>query len=258
MSYSQRFGGLLRLYGQDGLDALRQASVAVVGIGGVGVWAAEALARCGINKITLIDLDDIAITNVNRQLHALTSSLEQSKVEVMKGRIEDINPDCEVSAIEDFVTPDNVGECITRDFDVVIDAIDSVSAKIAIVVHCKRNKIKLITVGGAGGQIDPLQIRAGDLAKTIQDPLLAKVRSELRRNHHYSTNPKRRFGIEAIYSIEQLRYPSANGQVSFEKNAAQGTGKMDCSTGFGAYVGVTASFGMVAATRAIAHITKTK
>jgi tRNA A37 threonylcarbamoyladenosine dehydratase len=258
MSYSQRFGGLLRLYGQDGLDALHQASIAVIGIGGVGVWAAEALARSGINKITLIDLDDIAITNINRQLHAMTSSLEQSKVEIMRARILDINPDCEVTAIEDFVTPDNVGEHITQHFDVVIDAIDSVSAKVAIVVHCKRNKIKLISVGGAGGQIDPLQIRAGDLAKTIQDPLLAKVRSELRRNHGYSTNPKRRFGVEAIYSVEQLRYPTANGDVSFAKNAAQGTGKMDCSTGFGAYVGVTASFGMIAATRAIAHITKVK
>jgi tRNA A37 threonylcarbamoyladenosine dehydratase len=254
MSYSQRFSGLLRLYGQGGLDALRGASVAVIGIGGVGVWSAEALARSGINQITLIDLDDISISNINRQLHAMSSSLEHSKVETMKSRILDINPECEVRAIEDFVTPDNVQEHLSRHFDVVIDAVDSVSAKVAIVAHCKRNKIKLITVGGAGGQIDPLQIRTGDLAKTIQDPLLAKVRNELRRKHNFSKNAKRRFGIEAIYSTEQLRYPALNGEVSFEKNNASGAGKMDCSTGFGAFVGVTATFGMVAATRAIAHI----
>lgn len=254
MSYSQRFGGLLRLYGQVGLDALRQSSVAVIGIGGVGVWTAEALARSGINQITLIDLDDISISNINRQLHAMSSSLEHSKVETMKARILDINPECAVDAIEDFVTPDNVQEYLSHHFDVVIDAIDSVSAKVAIVAHCKRHKIKLITVGGAGGQIDPLQIRTGDLAKTIQDPLLAKVRNELRRKHNFSKNPKRRFGIETIYSTEQLRYPALHGEVSFEKNNASGTGKMDCSTGFGAFVGVTATFGMVAATRAIAHI----
>jgi tRNA A37 threonylcarbamoyladenosine dehydratase len=258
MSYSQRFSGLVRLYGQAGLTKLQHSSVVVIGIGGVGAWAAEALARSGVNHITLIDLDDINISNVNRQLHAMSSTLNQSKVEVMKARILDINPDCTVDAIEDFVTPNNVHEYVNDSADVVIDAVDSVSAKVAIVVHCKRNKIKLITVGGAGGQIDPLQITTGDLAKTIQDPLLAKVRSELRRHHNFSSNPKRRFAVEAIYSTEQLRYPSDNGTVSFEKTGAQGSAKMDCATGFGAFVGVTASFGMIAATRAIAHLISTK
>jgi tRNA A37 threonylcarbamoyladenosine dehydratase len=255
-SYSQRFSGLLRLFGRVGLDKLSQASVAVIGIGGVGVWSAEALARSGINNITLIDLDDLAMSNVNRQLHALSSTIEQSKVEVMKKRILDINPECEVHAIEDFVTSDNVNDYLHKSFDVVIDAVDSVSAKTAIIAHCKRNKIKVITVGGAGGQIDPTQICVGDLAKTTQDPLLAKVRSELRRHYNFSSNLKRRFSIEAVYSTEQLRYPMGDGEVSFAKNNAQGSGKMDCSTGFGAFVGVTATFGMVAASRAIAHITK--
>ncbi|WP_371193334.1 tRNA cyclic N6-threonylcarbamoyladenosine(37) synthase TcdA [Glaciecola sp. SC05] len=255
-SYLQRFAGLQRLFGIQGLQALANASVAIIGIGGVGVWTAEALARSGINNITLIDLDDLAISNVNRQLHALSSTLEQSKVEVMRKRIIDINPDCQVSAIEDFVTAENVHDYITKQFDVVIDAVDSVNAKVAIVVHCKRHKIKLISVGGAGGQIDPAQIGVADLAKTTQDPLLAKVRSELRRNHGFTSNPKRRFSIEAVFSTEQLRYPTADGTVSFAKHNAQGSGKMDCSTGFGAFVGVTATFGMMAASRAIAYLTK--
>lgn len=255
-SYQQRFAGIFRVFGTKGAHALAEASVAIVGIGGVGVWSAETLARTGINNITLIDLDDIAISNVNRQLHAMSSTLEQSKVEVMRTRIKDINPDCKVTAIEDFVTADNVQEYITQTFDVVIDAIDSVNAKAALIAHCKRHKIKIITVGGAGGQIDPLQICVSDLAKTTQDPLLAKVRSQLRRNYRFTSNPQRRFSVEAVYSSEQLRYPSNDGSVSFAKQNAQGSGKMDCSTGFGAFVGVTASFGMIAASRAIAFITK--
>jgi tRNA A37 threonylcarbamoyladenosine dehydratase len=255
-TYNERFSGLLRLFGREGADKLKHASVCVIGIGGVGVWTAEALARSGINNITIIDLDDISISNVNRQLHALSSTLEQSKVEVMEQRILDVNPECTVNAIEDFVTPNNVAEHLSSQFNVVIDAVDSVSAKTAIIAHCKRHKIKVITVGGAGGQLDPTQICVGDLAKTTQDPLLAKVRSELRRHYGFSSNLKRRFSIEAIYSTEQLRYPSGDGEVSFEKTNAQGSGKMDCSTGFGAYVGVTSSFGMIAASRAITHITK--
>lgn len=256
-SNEQRFAGLTRLFGLDAVHTLSEASVAIVGIGGVGVWSAEALARSGIGNITLIDLDDIAISNVNRQLHAMTSTLEHSKVEVMQKRILDIHPQCNVKAIEDFVTSENVAQYINSDFDVVIDAIDSVNAKAAIIAHCKRNKIKVITIGGAGGQIDPLQICVGDLAKTIQDPLLAKVRNQLRRNYRFTSNLKRRFSVEAVYSTEQLRYPSKEGTVSFAKNNAQGSGKMDCSTGFGAFVGVTATFGMVAASRAIAHLIKT-
>lgn len=250
-----RFSGLTRLYGELGLAKLSSAKVAIVGIGGVGSWTAEALARTAVGNITLIDLDDIALSNVNRQLHALDSTLEQSKVAVMKARILDINPACEVTSIEDFVTTETLQDYIHNQFDVVIDAIDSVKAKAAIIAFCKRSKIKVITVGGAGGQIDPLQITCNDLAKTIQDPLAAKLRSELRRSYHFSKNPKRNFGVECVYSKEQLRYPQRDGTISFEKSQQQGAGKMDCATGFGAYVGVTATFGLVAASRAINYIT---
>lgn len=258
MSYQQRFAGVARLYGQQGLTTLSQSNVCIVGIGGVGSWVAEALARTGINRITLIDLDDVSISNINRQIHSLDSTLNFSKIEIMKSRIIDINPQCNVSLIEDFVTPDNVADLISEHIDVVIDAADSVKAKAAIIDHCKRQKIKVICIGGAGGQRDPLQITKGDLAKTIQDPLLAKVRSQLRRFHRFSNNPKRNFGVECIYSTEQLKYPTHDGGVSQQKQSTQGASKMDCSTGFGAFVGVTATFGLIAASRAIDFILKGK
>lgn len=254
MSYEQRFSGLTRLFGTAGAAKLKKANVCVIGIGGVGSWVAEALARSGLNKITLIDLDDVALTNINRQLHALSSTLDESKIEVMQARILDINPDARITLIEDFVTPDNVYNYITADYDVIIDAADSVKAKSAIIACCKRLKRKVICVGGAGGQSDPLQITQADLSKTIQDPLLAKVRSELRRFYNFSKNPKRNFGVECIYSTEQLKYPTLDGKVTQKKQNSQGASKMDCSTGFGAFVGVTASFGLIAASRAVDYI----
>ena len=258
MSYQERFSGLARLYGAEGLNKIASAKVCVIGIGGVGSWVVEALARSGINNITMIDLDDVALSNVNRQIHALNSTLDQSKIEVMQHRVKDINPDCQVSLIEDFVTVENVVDYIPSNdvFDVVIDAADSVKAKAAIVARCKRLKLKVICIGGAGGQLDPLLINKGDLAKTIQDPLLAKVRSQLRRDYNFSTNPKRNFGVECIYSSEQLKYPSPDGGITQSKQSSQGANKMDCTTGFGAFVGVTATFGLIAASRAIAYITK--
>ncbi len=254
MTYSNRFSGLARLYGNDGINKLINASVCIIGIGGVGSWIAEALARSGINNLTLIDLDDISISNVNRQIHALSSTLDTSKVETMKSRIADINPECAVSVIEDFVTAENVNDYLKGQYSVVIDATDSVKAKAAIISLCKRHKQKVICIGGAGGQTDPLSITRGDLAKTKQDPLLAKVRSTLRRFYRFSQNPKRNFGVEAIYSTEQLKYLTPDGGVTEAKQSSQGASKMDCSTGFGAFVGVTATFGLVAASRAIDHI----
>lgn len=256
MTPQHSFSGIQRLFGLHGFEKISCAHVAVVGIGGVGSWAAECLARTGIGQITLIDLDDISVSNINRQLHAMHSTVEASKVETMKHRILDINPDCKVEAIEDFVTSETITEYIGTHIDVVIDAVDSISAKTEMIAFCKRNKIKIITLGGAGGQIDPLQITVADLAKTKQDPLAAKLRSELRRKYNFSKNPKRNFGVECVYSTEQLRYPRDDGTVSFEKQSQQGTGKMDCSTGFGSFVGVTSNFGMIAASRAISFIVR--
>ena len=251
-----RFGGTKRLYGEQAVAKLLQSHVCVIGIGGVGSWAAEALARSAIGEITLIDLDDICVTNTNRQIHATVDTIGQSKVEVMAQRIKAINPDCKVNEIEDFIEPDNLAELITKDFDYVIDAIDSIKAKVALLAYCKRNKIKIITVGGAGGQQDPTQIQVVDLAKTVQDPLAAKVRNELRRHHNFTKNPKRRFQIDCVFSTEQLVYPTAAGEVCHQKPQTDGPMKMDCSSGFGATTVVTATFGFVAVARVISKLTR--
>ncbi|WP_240221612.1 tRNA cyclic N6-threonylcarbamoyladenosine(37) synthase TcdA [Rheinheimera hassiensis] len=255
--YQLRFAGIARLYGVSALETFRNSHVCVVGIGGVGSWAAEALARSGIGEITLIDLDDVCISNINRQLHALSDTVGQDKVAVMAQRINAINPQCVVHQIEDFVTTDNLRELITADMDYVVDAIDSIKAKVALLAHCKRNKIKVISTGGAGGQTDPTQIQITDLTQTINDPLLAKVRNSLRRDYNYSRNPKRRFGIECVFSTEQLVYPQPDGSVCQQKTAQVSAGgeissmRLDCSGGFGAVTVVTASFGFAAVSRVL-------
>ncbi len=203
--------------------------------------------RAGINQITLIDMDDICITNTNRQIHAMQGTVGRLKTEVMAERIRAINPDCEVIEVDDFVTADNLAEHIKREFDYVVDAIDSVKAKVALIAFCKRNKIPVIVAGGAGGQMDPTQISVADLAKTIQDPLAAKVRSDLRRLHNFNKNPARKFGVECVFSTEQLSYPDGNGGTCQAKAASDGNMKMDCASGFGAVTPVTATFGLVAA-----------
>ncbi|WP_281558450.1 tRNA cyclic N6-threonylcarbamoyladenosine(37) synthase TcdA [Thalassomonas sp. RHCl1] len=249
--YQLRFGGISRLYGNQGAARLQQAHFCVIGIGGVGSWVAEALARNGIGAITLIDLDDICTTNINRQIHALTDTVGQSKVEVMAERIRQINPDCRVNEVEDFVTHENLAALLNQGFDYVIDAIDSVKVKSAIIAHCKRNKLPVITVGGAGGQTDPSQIQICDLSQTYQDPLLAKVRNQLRREYNFSRNTKRKFSIDAIFSTEQLVYPDSDGEVCHAKQTQDGAMRLDCSGGFGATTHVTATFAFFAVGRAI-------
>ena len=193
--YLQRFGGIARLYGEHGLELLSRAHFAVIGIGGVGTWVAESLVRSGIGQITLVDMDDICITNSNRQIHALSSTIGQQKTEVMASRLLDINPELQINPVDDFLDRDNIAEIIGQDIHLVIDAIDAAMVKTALIAHCKRRKTPIITIGSAGGKLDPRQIISGDLAKTFNDPLLAKVRNNLRRLHNFSRNPKRVFSI---------------------------------------------------------------
>jgi len=247
----QRFGGIARLYGREGLERLQAAHVAVVGIGGVGSWAAEALARSGVGEISLFDLDDVCITNTNRQLHALDGNVGRPKVEVMAERIRAINPACRVHAVADFVTRDTMAEYITPQLDFVIDCIDSVQAKAALIAWCKRRKIGIVTTGGAGGQIDPTQIQIADLNKTFNDPLAAKVRSLLRRDYGFSRTPGRHYSVPCVFSTEQLRYPKPDGGVCQSKSFVGEGVKLDCAGGFGAVMMVTASFGMAAAAKAV-------
>jgi tRNA A37 threonylcarbamoyladenosine dehydratase len=254
--FSFRFGGLQRLYGAEAVAIFRRSHVCVVGIGGVGSWVAEALARSAIGELSLIDLDDICTSNINRQIHALDSTVGQMKVSVMAHRIREINPECKVNVIEDFITADNLERKISNAMDVVVDAIDSVKPKAALIAYCKRNKIPVITVGGAGGQKDPTQVRVADLNRTKQDPLAAKVRSELRRHYGFSRNPKRRYSVECVYSEEQLVYPMPDGTVCQTKSFTDGSTRLDCASGFGATTVVTGTFGFVAASRALDKLLK--
>lgn len=247
--------GVARLYGQQGLQRLQSAHVAVVGIGGVGSWAAEALARSGVGELTLIDLDDICISNSNRQIHTLTSTIGQLKVDVMAERIKQINPDIKVHAVADFLDSDNLATLISTELDFAVDCIDSLAPKAALIAWCKRNKIPLVTTGGAGGLIDPSKIQICDLNKTFHDPLAARLRTKLKREYGFTTKPKKNFGVPCVFSTEQPRYPSADGGVCFSKSFVGEGVKLDCAGGFGAVMMVTATFGMLAASRAVEKLT---
>lgn len=261
IDFDRRFGGISRLYGAQGLARFRAAHVCVVGVGGVGSWIVEALARSAIGKITMIDLDNLAESNVNRQIHALTDTLGKAKVTALHERIMQINPYCQVTEIEDFLTPDNVGEMIGEDrFDYVVDAIDNVRAKVALIAYCREHKVPLLTSGGAGGQIDPTKIEIRDLCRTEQEPLLAKVRKRLRAWHKFPRGTKNKFGIDAVFSTEPLRFPEGEVCEIDTDDAADGLDTVDADgrkqdagvtglncAGFGSAMVVTASFGLVAA-----------
>ncbi|WP_442978355.1 tRNA cyclic N6-threonylcarbamoyladenosine(37) synthase TcdA [Salinicola sp. 4072] len=252
--YDFRFGGIRRLYGTRAANAFRRAHVVVIGVGGVGSWSAEALARSGIGKLTLIDLDDVCVSNVNRQLHALDGQIGRPKVEVLAERCRAIWPGIEIHADAAFITPTNLAERIPADADHVIDAIDHVGAKAALIHYCNRRKLPITVTGGAGGQSDPTRVRVADLSRTEHDPLLAKVRSKLRRDHGFSRNPKRRFGVECVYSDEQLVYPGDDGEVCLQKPAPGQATRLDCAAGFGAVSVVTGTFGFVAAGRVLTRL----
>jgi tRNA A37 threonylcarbamoyladenosine dehydratase len=261
IDFDRRFGGIARLYGAQGLARFRAAHVCVVGVGGVGSWIVEALARSAIGKITMIDLDNLAESNVNRQIHALTDTLGKAKVTALHERIMQINPYCQVTEIEDFLTPDNVGEMIGEGrFDYVVDAIDNVRAKVALIAYCREHKVPLLTSGGAGGQIDPTRIEIRDLCRTEQEPLLAKVRKRLRAWHKFPRGTKNKFGIDAVFSTEPLRFPEGEVCEVDTDDAADGLDTVDADgrkqdagvtglncAGFGSAMVVTASFGLVAA-----------
>lgn len=247
---AERFSANARVLGQSGQLLLHKKHIAVIGIGGVGSWAAEALARNGVGEITLIDHDDITESNINRQVHALSSTLETPKVDVMQQRIADINPDCKCHAIDDMLVSKNIDKHIHEDFDYIIDAIDSVKFKADLIYYCKRNKLPIVATGGAGGLTDPTKITIADLTQTTNDPLAAKVRHDLRRRYNWTRTKGRRFGIKCVYSTQQPVYPTPDGGISQSRPSSAGV-TLDCETGYGSTTTVTASFGMIAA----AHVT---
>lgn len=253
MDRERRFGSLGRLYGPAALARFRAAHVCVIGIGGVGSWIVEALSRSAIGTLTLIDLDHVAESNINRQVHADSSTLGKAKIEAMAERIAAINPECKVNLIDEFVDPANVAELISPGrFDVVVDAIDSVKAKVALIVHCRAHGIPLLTIGAAGGQVDPTRVRVDDLAFTQHEPLLARVRKKLRAAHGFPRHLKTRFGIDAVYSEEPLVYPAEVCEVGADGTTNGVTG-LNCA-GFGSVVAVTGVFGFVAAAQVLRRL----
>jgi len=244
VDFARRFGGIARLYGERALERFRAAHVCVIGVGGVGSWVVEALARSAVGHLTLIDLDNVAESNINRQIQALSSTVGMAKIEALKQRIAQINPFCQVTLVEDFIDVENIPAMIAdKNFDYVVDAIDSVKPKAALIAWCSANRMPLVVVGGAGGQIDPTKVEIRDLARTEQEPLLKKVRKILRAQYGFSRGEKQKYHIDAVFSMEPLRYPDAGDACDVDPNSITG---LNCA-GFGSSMVVTATFGMVTA-----------
>lgn len=234
----RRFGGLERLYGMEGARRIRAAHVAVVGIGGVGSWAAEALARSGVGRLTLIDLDHVAESNINRQIHALTSTVGQAKVQAMRERIAQVNPGCDVQCVEEFVEPTNWPTLLPTSVHAVIDACDQVRAKVAMAQWARAHRQLLVSVGAAGGKRLAHKVDIDDLAAVTHDPLLAQLRYQLRK-HHGAPKEGRKIGTPCVFSREAVAPPDASCDLL-------GDGSLNCH-GYGSVVSVTATFGQCAA-----------
>ncbi|MEO7494385.1 MAG: tRNA threonylcarbamoyladenosine dehydratase [Massilia sp.] len=248
--FKRRFGGIGRLYGEPALERFGAAHVCVIGVGGVGSWIVEALARSAIGRLTLIDLDNVSESNINRQIQATSASVGQAKIDALAERVALINPACELTLVEDFIGADNLEQLLGgQRFDYVVDAIDSARAKAAVISYCRDHKIRLIVIGGAGGQTDPSQIHVRDLNRTEQEPLLKRVRKLLRTHYGYPRGEKHKFHVEAVFSMEPLRFPADDASCSLDADERGVTG-LNCA-GFGSSVVVTASFGMAAAARVL-------
>lgn len=254
-SYTQRFGGIRRLYGGASLPRLETAHVAIIGVGGVGSWVVEALARSGIGTLTLIDMDDVCITNINRQLPALTHTVGASKVDVLAARVAEINPACRVNRVIEFLTGSNVDSLLAPDFDFVVDAVDRTSVKALIIAKCHARGLRVITSGSAGGRRDPTVIKVTDLGHAGTDPLLKGVRQSLRRDHGFAKSEQGRplsMGIPCVFSTERPVYPWADGSCSLEPEQGTEAGlRLDCAAGFGAATFVTGTFGFVLAAEVV-------
>jgi tRNA threonylcarbamoyladenosine dehydratase len=246
----RRFGGLRRLYGSAQYERLRVLRIAVVGLGGVGSWAVEALARCGVAGLTLIDLDHVAESNINRQVQALGATIGQSKVQALANRIADIHPGCSVHGVEEFVDEHNWPRLLPEPVDAVIDACDQVTAKWAMArwALLQSTSTPLVMVGAAGGKYMAHQVQVADLSEVTHDRLLASLRQRLRRSSKDDTvpvsQPKKKsspLGLRCVFSKEAVRLPSSDCDL-----LGSSDGSLNCH-GYGSSVMVTAAFGMVAA-----------
>lgn len=251
----ERFGGIARLYGRKEAEKICEARIAIVGIGGVGSWAAEALARSGTGAIILQDLDDLCITNTNRQIHALEGNYGRMKAEVMAERLRRINPNINAIPLLSFYTQAHPEKLFDTHPDLIIDAIDSMRPKAHLIAECRKRNIPLVTCGGAGGRTDASRIRMADLARTCGDNLLAQLRRNLRHDYGfplYDRCPD--IGIPCVYSPERPRFPQCDGSVSCEREPGQ-KGGISCASGFGSATHVTGTFGFMAAGAALQLLT---
>lgn len=249
-SYLDRFSGLARLYGQAALPRLQAARVLVVGLGGVGSWTVEALARSGVGALTLVDLDDVCITNTNRQLPATTAGVGRPKASVLEERIREINPDCRVEVRLEFFTQATAESLLAPGFDCVVDAIDSRTNKALLIAECVRRGLPCVTVGGAGGKREATLVRVGDLGESQGDELLRLVRKKLRRDHGFAQGEKNRYGVRCVYSSEHPVFPWADGSCSTEAEPGSNL-RLDCASGFGTATYITGTFGFAAAGEAV-------
>ena len=231
--FETRFGGIARLYSAGGLQRLRRAHVCVVGIGGVGSWAVEALARSGVGRLTLVDMDDVCVSNINRQLPAMDGTIGQSKVDVMAQRIRAINPECDVHRFNECFHPSTAEKILTPRYDFVLDAIDDVPNKCLLIARCCELTIPVITSGGAGGRRNPAEVQLTDLALTTHDGLLQQVRKKLRDAYGFPREPKKTFNVPCVFSLEA---------------------RQNCDRDYGTASFVTGTFGFLAAAHVVAAI----
>ena len=247
-----RFAGVSRVLGRSATSALAGAHVAVVGLGGVGSWAVEALARTGVGRLSLVDLDDVCVSNTNRQVHALAGQFGRPKADVLAERVRKIHPGCDVQAHLRWCNQQSVAELLAGT-DAVIDAIDRLRDKCHLLEHCRLHRLNVVTIGGAGGKRHATAARVTDLAQTRHDGLLQKCRKRLRQKHGF---PRRGlFGIPAVYSEERPSYPGSDGEPCLHREADRpAAARLDCEGGFGALMHVTATFAMLAVEVCVAQL----
>lgn len=249
----ERFAGIDRLYGAGTVSRLVSRRVAVVGLGGVGSWLVESLARSGVGHLTLIDADDLCVSNTNRQLPAIAGQYGRNKAEAMAERCRAIHPRIEVEPVPAFLTPSNLDVLLDRGFDLVLDACDSFRTKVELIAWCRRRKLPIVVSGSAGGRTDPTQVRLRDLSRTEHDALLALIRKKLRAEFNFPKNPDRYFGVQAVYSLENVKYVQADGSVCGTRPqlGPDAALKLDCGVGLGAATHITGAFAFAMAARAL-------
>jgi tRNA A37 threonylcarbamoyladenosine dehydratase len=257
--YLQRFGGIARLYGQAALPIFEKTKIAVIGVGGVGSWATEALARTGIGSLSLIDMDDICITNTNRQLPAMSGTFGHPKVSVLADRVRLIAPECDIKAVPEFLVASNADRLLCdAGFDLIVDAVDDTRVKALLIAKAKALGLPIVVSGSAGGRRDPTQIQVADLGLAGADPLLQQVRRVLRETFNFPKSPEGRpmhWGVSCVFSREKAVYPLPDGSCGYTRPEAGDTGyKLDCSAGFGAATQVTGVFGFTLAAEAIRRL----